>query len=244
MTFTENRTVRFGASGTIQVSSGSLAKSLYQHQIRAIQELNSKNHAPFKGLLALPTGGGKTLTAVQWLLENFINKQKKVLWIAHRHELLNQAFNTIVDNSYSELLSDRLNFRYRIISGSNEHDIPVNIHATDDIIIASKDSLNSGMDYLLNKWAKNLDEVLLVIDEAHHATAKTYRKVIHALEESKPKTFKMLGLTATPFRTAINEGGLLKQVFPDDIIFKEDLRNLISRGILSDPIFEELHTKL
>lgn len=244
MTFTENRTIIFGASGTIQVSSGSLPKSLYQHQIRAIQELNSKNHAPFKGLLVLSTGGGKTLTAVQWLLKNFINKQKKVLWIAHRHELLNQAFNTIVDNSYSELLSDRTDFRYRIISGSNEHDRPVNIQATDDIIIASKDSLNSGMDYLLRNWAKNLDEVLLVIDEAHHATAKTYRKVIHALEESKPKTFKMLGLTATPFRTAINEGGLLKQVFPDDIIFKEDLRNLISRGILAEPIFEELPTKL
>ncbi len=167
-----------------------------------------------------------------------------MLWIAHRHELLNQAFNTIIDNSYSELLSDRTNFRYRIISGSNEHDIPVNIQATDDIIIASKDSLNSGMDYLLNKWAKNLDEVLLVIDEAHHATAKTYRKVIHALEESKPKTFKMLGLTATPFRTAISEGGLLKQVFPNDIIFKEDLRRLIALGILADPIFEELPTKL
>lgn len=244
MTIAENKTVKFKSAGTIQVSSGSLPKSLYQHQIKAIQELNSKNHAPFKGLLVLPTGGGKTLTAVQWLLENFINKQKKVLWIAHRHELLNQAFNTIVDNSYSELLSDRPNFRYRIISGSSEHDRPVNIQATDDIIIASKDSLNSGMDYLLKNWAKNLDEVLLVIDEAHHATAKTYRKVIHALEESKPKTFKMLGLTATPFRTAVNEGGLLKQVFPDDIIFKEDLRNLISRVILAEPIFEELPTKL
>ncbi len=243
MAIAEDKAVKF-KSGTIQVSSGSLPKSLYQHQTKAIQKLNTINCTPFKGLLVLPTGGGKTLTAVQWLLENFTNKHKKVLWIAHRHELLNQAFNTIVDNSYSQLLSDRTNFRWRIISGSNEHDIPVNIQATDDIIIASKDSLNSGMDYLLNKWAKNLDEVLLVIDEAHHATAKTYRKVINALEESKPKTFKMLGLTATPFRTAISEGGLLKQVFPDDIIFKEDLRKLIALGILADPIFEELPTKL
>ncbi len=243
MAITEDKAIKF-KSGTIQVSSGSLPKSLYQHQTRAIQKLDIIDRAPFKGLLVLPTGGGKTLTAVQWLLKNFINKQKKVLWIAHRHELLNQAFNTIVDNSYSELLSDRTNFRWRIISGSNDHDIPVNIQATDDIIIASKDSLNSGMDYLLKNWAKNLDEVLLVIDEAHHATAKTYRKVIHALEESKPKTFKMLGLTATPFRTAIGEGGLLKQVFPNDIIFKEDLRRLIALGILADPIFEELPTKL
>ena len=244
MIIAENRTVELRSAGTIQVKSGSLPKSLYQHQATAIQKLDIINRSPFKGLLVLPTGGGKTLTAVQWLLKNFTNKYKKVLWIAHRHELLNQAFNTIVDNSYAALLSDRTNFSYRIISGSNEHDIPVNIQATDDIIIASKDSLNSGIDYLLNKWAKNLDEVLLVVDEAHHATAKTYRKVIHALEESKPKTFKMLGLTATPFRTAIDEGGLLKQIFPDDIIFKEDLRSLITIGILADPIFEELPTKL
>ena len=244
MIIAENRTVELRSAGTIQVKSGSLPKSLYQHQATAIQKLDIINRSPFKGLLVLPTGGGKTLTAVQWLLKNFTNKYKKVLWIAHRHELLNQAFNTIVDNSYAALLSDRTNFSYRIISGSNEHDIPVNIQATDDIIIASKDSLNTGMDYLLNKWANNLDEVLLVVDEAHHATAKTYRKVIHALEESKPKTFKMLGLTATPFRTAIDEGGLLKQIFPDDIIFKEDLRSLITIGILADPIFEELPTKL
>ncbi len=244
MMIAENRTVELGSAGTIQVSSGRLPKSLYQHQNTAIQKLNIINRSPFKGLLVLPTGGGKTLTAVQWLLKNFTNNHKKVLWIAHRHELLNQAFNTIVDNSYSALLSDRTDFKYRIISGSNEHDKPVNIQATDDIIIASKDSLNSGMDYLLNKWANNLDEILLVVDEAHHATAKTYRKVIHALEQINPKTFRMLGLTATPFRTAVDEGGLLKQVFPDDIIFKEDLRTLITISILADPIFEELHTKL
>ncbi len=244
MIIAENRTVELRSAGTIQVKSGSLPKSLYQHQATAIQKLDIINRSPFKGLLVLPTGGGKTLTAVQWLLKNFTNKYKKVLWIAHRHELLNQAFNTIVDNSYAALLSDRTNFKYRIISGSNEHDRPVNIQATDDIIIASKDSLNTGMDYLLNKWANNLDEVLLIVDEAHHATAKTYRKVIHALEQSKPSTFKMLGLTATPFRTAEDEGGLLKQVFPDDIIFKEDLRSLITIGILAEPIFEELHTKL
>ena len=244
MIIAENRTVELRAAGTIQVKSGSLPKSLYQHQATAIQKLDIINRSPFKGLLVLPTGGGKTLTAVQWVLKNFTNKYKKVLWIAHRHELLNQAFNTIVDNSYAALLSDRTDFKYRIISGSNEHDRPVNIQATDDIIIASKDSLNTGMDYLLNKWANNLDEVLLIVDEAHHATAKTYRKVIHALEQSKPSTFKMLGLTATPFRTAEDEGGLLKQVFPDDIIFKEDLRRLIAIGILAEPIFEELHTKL
>ena len=239
------KTVEVKSSGTIQVSPGNPPKSLYQHQHRAIQKLDTINRAPFAGLLVLPTGGGKTLTAVHWILKNFIDKHKKVLWIAHRHELLDQAFNTIVSNAYSALISNRTEFKYRIISGSNKHANPVSIQVSDDIIIASKDSLNSGINYLLEQWTNNLSEVLLVVDEAHHATAKTYRKLISAIKEKgNVSTFKMLGLTATPFRTAEGEKGFLKEVFPDDIIFKEDLRNLITKGILAEPEFEELQTKL
>jgi superfamily II DNA or RNA helicase/5-methylcytosine-specific restriction endonuclease McrA len=88
-----------------------------------------------------------------------------------------------------------------------------------------------------------------VIDEAHHASAKTYRKLIESIEKNftdrkKSKNFKMLGLTATPFRTEEGEAGLLKKVFPDDIIFAEHLRTLINRGILAEPIFESLETQL
>lgn len=237
--------VEVKSAGTIRVSSGNPPNSLFQHQNLAIQELDKYNLTPFEGLLVLPTGGGKTLTAVHWLLKNFIDKNKKVLWIAHRHELLNQAFETIKSNAYSVLLNNRTEFRYRIISGSHEHDKPVNVKISDDIIIASKDSLNVGINYLLEQWINNLTEVLLVVDEAHHATAKTYRKLISELKEKvNTSGFRMLGLTATPFRTAESEKGLLLKVFPDNIIFKEDLRNLITRGILAEPIFKELLTKL
>jgi phosphate starvation-inducible protein PhoH len=37
---------------------------------------------------------------------------------------------------------------------------------------------------LLEQWANNLNDVLLIVDEAHHATAKTYRKVINALKKN------------------------------------------------------------
>ena len=86
-------------------------------------------------------------------------------------------------------------------------------------------------------------------DEAHHATAKTYRKLINNIKQNfedrgKVNNFRMLGLTATPFRTDEGEQGLLKKVFPDDIIFSENLRTLITRGILAEPIFENLKTEL
>ncbi len=47
-----------------------------------------------------------------------------------------------------------------------------------------------------------------------------------------------------PFRTDESEQGQLKKVFPDDIIFSEHLRSLITRGILAEPIFENLETQL
>ncbi|WP_414513040.1 DEAD/DEAH box helicase family protein [Nostoc sp. PCC 9305] len=242
-------TVQVTYAGLIKVTRGEAPKELYSHQNEAIKALNKTNEDAFEGLLVLPTGGGKTLTAVHWLLRNFINNNKKVLWIAHRHELLDQALETLQLSAYSSLLSNISGFRYRIISGHPKHDRPVNIEKTDDIIIASKDSLNSGLDYLLNNWICDFQEVLLVVDEAHHATAKTYRKVINTVKDNLKKRghdngFKMLGLTATPFRTDESEKSLLKLVFPNDIIFSEHLRNLIARGILAEPIFENLKTKI
>ncbi|MEH2230773.1 MAG: DEAD/DEAH box helicase, partial [Nostoc sp.] len=242
-------TVQVTYAGLIKVTRGEAPKELYSHQNEAIKALNETNKNAFEGLLVLPTGGGKTLTAVHWLLRNFINNKKKVLWIAHRHELLDQALETLQLNAYSSLLSNVSGFRYRIISGHPKHDRPVNIQKTDDIIIASKDSLNSGLDHLLKNWVGHLHEVLLVVDEAHHATAKTYRKLINAVKDDLSKrvhhnSFKMLGLTATPFRTDESEKGLLKLVFPNDIIFSEHLRTLVARGILAEPIFENLETKI
>lgn len=92
-------------AGRIEVVNGNNPKSLYLHQEEAVKQLDKKiiktNKYPFAGLLVLPTGGGKTLTAVQWLLRNYIDNNKKILWIAHRHELLEQALDTFKKNAYS-----------------------------------------------------------------------------------------------------------------------------------------------
>ena len=89
------QTVQGEYAGQVKVSTGKVPRELYFHQNEAIKALEQKNNLPFEGLLVLPTGGGKTLTAVHWLLRNFIDKKKKVLWIAHRHELLDQALDAI-----------------------------------------------------------------------------------------------------------------------------------------------------
>ncbi len=238
------RKVKNPNAGTVKIVNENSPLTLRKHQESAIEQLQTKitksHKNPFEGLLVLPTGGGKTLTIAYWIAKNYLDKNKKVLWIAHRHELLEQAKGTFQERlAFKNIFKTKSSFNYRIISGI--HDKPVNIRPTDDLIISSKDSLNAGFEYLNKNWLKDNDEILLIIDEAHHSTAKTYRKLIDSLKVKVDK-FTMVGLTATPFRTSDNEKGLLAKVFSDDIIYKVDLRTLINRGFLSEPIFEEIKT--
>ena len=76
----------------------------------------------------LPTGGGKTLTATYWLLKNYTDKNKKILWIAHRHELLEQAKNSFEQLAYSDILKNRISFNYRVISGLHDKAVNISTH--------------------------------------------------------------------------------------------------------------------
>ncbi|MEY4937807.1 MAG: hypothetical protein RIS64_4166 [Bacteroidota bacterium] len=240
-----NLSAKVGYAGTIRISPSESRLKPYEHQTEAFEKLQEKiiksQKNPFAGLLVLPTGGGKTLTAALWIAQNILDKKKKVLWIAHRHELLEQAKNTFVDKlAYKDIFATIESFNYRMVSGI--HDKAVNIRESDQLVIASKDSLSYGFEHLNRIWfEKGVDEVFLVIDEAHHATATTYRKLIEKIQGSVSK-FALLGLTATPTRTAENERGLLHKIFPDDIVYKIDLKTLIRLGILSTPVFEEAAT--
>ena len=230
-------------AGKVFVSNEISNKSLYKHQEDCINALkNIENEDKYKSLLVIPTGGGKTFTSVYWVLNEIINKNKKVLWIAHRHELLNQTLTTVINSSYKDILNYREEFTYRIISGA--HDKTVNINKDDDFIIASKDSLNSGSEYI-EKWLEeNRDNVCLIIDEAHHAIAKSYRKIIDMIEEKSLNWYRIIGLTATPIRTREKEKGLLGNIFTDGICYSIDLKTLINRGILAKPIFKEYDTNM
>lgn len=225
---------------TITPNKGKNPRVLYEHQVEAIKALDAINKKQsFRTLLVLPTGGGKTLTAVNWLLRNAVDKDKKILWIAHRHLLLEQAADTFVRNAYTNEMINHTVFNYRIISGM--HDKPIHIQKDDNIIIASKDSIIRSLN-MLDKWLKN-EEIYLIVDEAHHAVAKSYKKIINYVFDNA-KSVKLLGLTATPFRTSEDEKGALKQIFTDDIVYKVDLQKLIDKHILAYPYYDECDTKL
>jgi len=231
-------------AGTISVVQEQSGIRLYQHQKEAVQHMDDwkRQGDSGAGLLVLPTGGGKTLTATYWLMKSILDQGGKVLWIAHRHELLNQALGAFKRVCYQDLSPHKESYQYRVISG--RHDKAVHIRPEDDILIASKSSLTHDLSHIQQKWIMgNKERICMVIDEAHHAPASEYRKLIQALQ-AYGGSFRLLGLTATPFRTAEKEQGLLSKLFPDDILYKVDLRTLINQGILSEPIFHPIETKI
>lgn len=123
------------------------------------------------GLLILATGGGKTLIAMMALKEHFLDHDKKVLWVAHRDELLNQAINTLKKVSPNTSYS---------LFNSQEKDV------SGQIIFMSVQSFNPNN-------AINVD--CLTIDETHHESAASYQYLM----ENITYNFK-LGLTACPIR--------------------------------------------
>ena len=66
------------------------------HQQLALEKLNAWYDTFTKpqigGILVLPTGGGKTFTAMHFICRRPLSDGYKVLWLAHTHHLLEQAF--------------------------------------------------------------------------------------------------------------------------------------------------------
>lgn len=242
------------SSGRITPRSGVNDRVPYEHQKKAMECMDRINaDADFSTLVVLPTGGGKTYTAALWLLHNAIDRHKKVLWLAHRQLLLDQAAEAFQDYAYAETIPHISGFRYRIVSGSSSHGRTVDIRPDDDLLIVSKDSIGRNLS-ALDGWLAGEKELFLVVDEAHHSTAKTYRRVIDYVRSRVPHV-KLIGLTATPFRTAEEEQGLLGRIYTDGvknntvvhndvgITYQISLKDLISRRILAKPVFECYQTE-
>lgn len=153
-------------------------EALWPHQIAARDGVGRawRTHAgdrPNAVLLVIPTGGGKTKTAVNCVFAA-VSRGLRVLWIVHRRELAAQARD--------RMLRDGIERVGIILDGrpSTDPDAPVQI--------ASAQTLAS------NGSRPPAD--LLVWDEAHHCVAETFR----AIAAAYPRAYH-LGLTATPERS-------------------------------------------
>ncbi|MGH8056849.1 MAG: DEAD/DEAH box helicase, partial [Candidatus Entotheonellia bacterium] len=117
---------------------GRQQKTPFPHQSDAFKRMSSTfefDGKPGKGgLLVLPTGAGKTFTAVKWLCDNVIRSNIKILWLAHSFYLLDQACKEFC--AYACWIPEpRETLNLRVVSSNPSHDSPADIQPTDDVVI-------------------------------------------------------------------------------------------------------------
>lgn len=211
------------------------------HQLAAIKNLNKyKDSDDYAAILVLPTGGGKTYTATYWLGKNVLDKGGKVLWIAHRHSLIDQAMEGFIKVANQSVYSNIDKVKFRLISGL--HDKSVKIQEDDQLVIAGIQSLNYALP-TIEKWIEKND-VTLVIDEAHHSIAPSYLKIIHSIRKHNNGKIKLIGLTATPTRINEEEEAKLWTLYKNKKAYEIGLDELINKGFLAKPNFIPMYTHI
>ncbi|MEX0269604.1 DEAD/DEAH box helicase [Leptolyngbyaceae cyanobacterium UHCC 1019] len=163
----------------------SSSKQPFQHQIEAFAKLGetfaSNKEKPGSGILVLPTGAGKTFTAVRWLSKHIIPKNIKILWLAPSFYLLDQAFSTFYDEA-REIPESKKILNIRCVSSNPSHARAASIELTDDVVIMTLQTaignlhpkaLNGKGMPVQTAFRKFVEscretELFVVIDEAHH----------------------------------------------------------------------------
>ena len=158
-----------------------------------------------KTLLVLPTGTGKTIVFSK-IAEECVRRGKRVLIMAHRGELLEQAADKIYKSTGLQCSVEKagetcLGQWYRIIVGS----VQTLMH-----------------ERRLNKFKQDYFDVI-VIDEAHHCVSDSYQRVLQNFNDSY-----VLGVTATPDRADLKNLGS----YFESLAFEYTMPQAIKSGYL------------
>ncbi|MEH1919342.1 DEAD/DEAH box helicase family protein [Nostoc sp.] len=239
-------------------------KPPFQHQVEAFKKLSSTfkvdSKEPRSGLLVLPTGAGKTFTAVKWSCDHVIPKNIKILWLAPSFYLLDQAFSTFCENA-RDISHSKKTLNLRRVSSNPSHANASSIKITDDIVIMTiqtaisnlhpnnQDGSGNKVETAFRKFIEDSKEtgLFVIVDEAHHSPAYGCRNLLigeKGLRELVPNS-NILGLTATPTYTDKAKSGWLRKIFTDGhngVIYQADKETLIAQGILARPNYIEVST--
>lgn len=156
-----------------------------------------------RGLLALPTGAGKTRAAIQSVVEGIREGHLRgpIVWIAQTDELCEQAVQAwmtiwrALGTTNTQLAVDRFWSGRELV----EHpDAVTVVVSTPQTLNAAAKEADAGDDS--KEWLTLAD--LVVVDEAHTSTAPSYSAVLEWLGRgrSRRERRKLVGLSATPFR--------------------------------------------
>ena len=184
--------------------------NLRPYQEKAIAHINDGWNDNDAQLLVLPTGTGKTVVFVH-LVDREISG--RILILAHREELIWQAaakVEVITGTKPSIEMAD-----YRADEG---------FFNRSKVVVSSVQTQNAS-NRLLKFDPKQFS--LVIIDEAHHAPAKSYRRVIDYYKQNNPNV-KILGVTATPDRA---DEKALGMIF-DSVAYEYKIHDAIADGWL------------
>lgn len=166
-------------------------------------------------LVVLPTGVGKTVLAAGLIDRVFQADGARVLFLAHRKELVNQTADTI-----------------RFVSPETRVGV---VQATRDrlgceVTVASIQTLGQRSRRRIDRLLAAQRYDIVICDEAHHAVSRQWTFVLDLLREANPQ-MRMVGLTATPGRA---DGTALDSVF-DTVCFERNIFEMIEQGWLVPP---------
>jgi len=173
----------------------------YQNRVYAdAVELLEKSNS--RVVLNMPTGTGKTRTCME-IVSYFLNENptKSVVWLADKVELIDQACLEFHDTW--EYLGNRTIPIRRWVRES-----PIGDEGESEFICATFGTLLSRGEGL-----KTIDIGLVVIDEAHMAIAEKWREKMESTIIQLRNSTRVIGLTATPQRTAAGESEKLVNWF-------------------------------
>lgn len=194
--FKSSSTDQYKISGiTLFDSPERIFKNLKEYQYTIYFEVfNYISSTPFsRCILQMPTGSGKTRTAIEIVSELINRTNRNVLWLANSQELCDQAYNTFLDIWHFTRRTKCQAINHLYVKNIDHYADFAEFHVCTLQSLNNENSLNEFLD---DKLDINRLE-LIIVDEAHISIAPTYKKLI---EKLLLKGAKLIGLTATPGR--------------------------------------------
>lgn len=181
---------------------------LWDHQQKGVNDSRACFRDGFKSVLyVLPTGGGKTVVFC-YMTKKSVSKNNRVLILVHRVGLLRQISRALT--------------KFGVVHGLINPNYTQNKSA--HVQVAS-------IQTLLNRFKKFKKPDFIIVDEAHHATSPSFRKVFKMYPNAV-----VLGVTATPIRAdgealGSDSGGVF-----ETMVVGPQISKLIELGYLVRPI--------
>lgn len=217
-------------------------RPLFPHQKRVASEVERYLYREDgRVMMHLPTGVGKTRTAMSVVASHLRYKEGIVLWLATTKELLEQAVDEFL--STWQAIGDRTVECVRFWSDHN----PALSRVEDGLVVAGLSKLRSFGRSREDLWSLGDRTTMMVFDEAHQAVAPTYKDLVESIVTRNPKT-PLLGLSATPGRTWANpdiDEALSALFFRNKVTVAYDgvnpVRHLTENGYLAEVNFRLLN---